>query len=399
MKRNIVLLTSSESNELINIKNKIYFYFNDIVSVKVINSISLLDIFSNDVILVYNFNLPSYLIFKYSNFFIIDPEVNPLDGWDWHRALNFFNGLDVTGVNQNKTAKTIIFIISFLRKTRFLSLIGMAIQFVFKKLEHLFYFDDDIVNKSQLLFNNIKLKFVNDSKLKKIYLFGTGPSLSNAINFHWNDGIRLVCNTIVKNKVLWNHINPNIIVAGDAIYHFGISKFSKQFRNDLKLRLAETDTYFIYPMEFHSFLSERLSDFKDKLIPIPVQNKTSFNYSFDKSFTLPQLGNSLNLLSFPVAVNLSKNINLWGYDGKAPNDNDFWKNSNDNFYQELVDELKLIHPGFFKYFLDDPKKYSKDVFGTKMEKNFLNLESNNYKISMLHKSWTKPLNKRFYEKK
>jgi hypothetical protein len=399
MKRNIVLLTSSETNELINIKNRIHFYFNDIDSVTVINSISLLDIFSNNVILVYNFNLPSYLIFKYSNFFIIDPEVNPLDGWDWHRALNFFNGLDVTGVNHNKTAKTIIFISSFLRKTWFLSLLGMAIQFVFKKLEHFFYFDDDIVNKSQLLFNNLKLKFVNDSKSKKIYLFGTGPSLSNAINFHWNDGIRLVCNTIVKNKVLWNHINPNIIVAGDAIYHFGISKFSKQFRNDLKLRLAETDTYFIYPMEFHSFLSERLSNFKDKLIPIPVQNKTSFNYSFDKSFTLPQLGNSLNLLSFPVAINLSKDINLWGYDGKGPDDNDFWKNSNENFYQELVYELKLIHPGFFKYFLNDHKKYSEDVFGIKMEKDLSNLETKKYTISMLHKSWTKPLNQRFNEKK
>ena len=106
-------------------------------------------------------------------------------------------------------------------------------------------------------------------------------------------------------------------------------------------------------MEFHSFLSERLSNFKDKLIPIPVQNKTSFNYSFDESFTLPQLGNSLNLLSFPVAINLSKDINLWGYDGKGPDDNDFWKNSNENFYQELVDELKLIHPSFFKYFLNE----------------------------------------------
>lgn len=399
MKRNIVLLTSSETNDLINIKNKIHFYFNDIDSVTVINSISLFYIFSNKTTLVYNFNLPNYLNFKYSNFFIIDPNVNPLDGWDWHRALNFFNGLDVMGVNQNKAAKIIIFIITFLRKTWFLSLFGMSIQFVFKKIEHLFYLDDDIVNKSQLLFNNLKLKLVNDCKLKKIYLFGTGPSLSNAINFQWNDGIRLVCNTIVKNKALWNHINPNIIVAGDAIYHFGISKFSKQFRNDLKLRLAETDTYFIYPMEFHSFLSDRLSKFKDKLIPIPVQNKTNFNYSFDKSFTLPQLGNSLNLLSLPVAVNLSKDINLWGYDGKGPNDKDFWKNSSDNFYQELVDELKLLHPAFFKYFLNNTKKYSEIVFGNKVEKNLSNLESENYTISMLHKSWTKPLNKRFNEKK
>jgi hypothetical protein len=399
MKKNIVLLTSSTTNEISSIKNKIQFYFNDIDSITVINSISFSDVFSNNVILVYNFNLPSYLIFKYSNFFIVDPEVNPLDGWDWHRALNLYNGLDVTGVKHNKIAQIIIFIISSLRKTRVLSIFGMAIQFLFKKSEHFFDFNDDIVNKSQSLFLDLKFKLINDLKLNKIYLFGTGPSLSNAINFHWNDGIRLVCNTIVKNKVLWNHINPNIIVAGDAIYHFGISKFSKQFRNDLKLRLAETDTYFIYPIEFHSFLSKRFSEFKDKLIPIPVQNKYSFNYSFEKSFTLQQLGNSLNLLSLPVAKNLSKEINLWGYDGKSPNDNDFWKNSNENFYQELVDDIKLIHPAFFKYFLNDQKKYAKDFFGIKLEKNLTNLESKNYTISMLHKSWTKPLNKRFNEKK
>ena len=44
----------------------LHYMFNDIDSVTVINSISLLDIFSNNAIRVYNFNLPSYLIFKYS---------------------------------------------------------------------------------------------------------------------------------------------------------------------------------------------------------------------------------------------------------------------------------------------------------------------------------------------
>ena len=111
MKKNIVLLTSSTTNEISSIKNKIQFYFNDIDSITVINSISFSDVFSNNVILVYNFNLPSYLIFKYSNFFIVDPEVNPLDGWDWHRALNLYNGLDVTGVKHNKIAQIIIFIV------------------------------------------------------------------------------------------------------------------------------------------------------------------------------------------------------------------------------------------------------------------------------------------------
>ena len=233
--------------------------------------------------------------------------------------------------------------------------------------------------------------------LDKCYIFGTGPSLEKAIDQDWSDGYRVVCNTIVRDADLWHHINPHFIVAGDAIYHFGHTSFAKAFRKDLAERLASSDTLFIYPALFHRFISREFEHLADQLVPIPGGSHQKIHVDLVNEFSYPGLGNVLALLLLPVGCTLSKNVCLFGFDGRAPKDKLFWSNSNKHTYLELMDDLKIAHPRFFDHHVpkQDPLKYVKSVHGDLLDKKMEDAENEGWRFVMLHESWTPTLQKRY----
>jgi hypothetical protein len=229
------------------------------------------------------------------------------------------------------------------------------------------------------------------------YVFGTGPSLAKAMDRDWSDGIRVVCNTIVRDEELWNHLAPHVIVAGDGIYHFGFTDFAKAFRRDLKLRLkAAPNTVFLYPMQFDVIVRREMPELADQLVPIPVGQHTAVHQSMAETFALPALGNILNLLLLPVGCNLSKVVGLWGFDGRAPDDKLFWSNSSKHSYTELLPLLQAAHPGFFDHNVpkNDPEKYIRSVHGDVLERCLSDAEAQGWTFKMLHHSWTPTLAKR-----
>lgn len=280
-------------------------------------------------------------------FYDFDYELNPLEAWEYHLFLNFLNGkVDFEGYRK----KFVIYCESLKRQN-----------------------------------------------LKKTYIFGTGPSLEKAIEGTWADGYRIVSNTIVKDRDLWQHINPDIITAGDGIYHFGIGDFAKNFRRDLKDRLSETDTIFMYPEMFHKFCLKEFENYKERLYPIPIHKHTSVHHNLNLTYSVPKLDNVLPLLLLPVACSLSKNIFLWGFDGRAPTDQDFWKNSNKQFYQEHVVQLKKLHPAFYNKQIptNSEKSYVEKVHGQVLENVLSNAEKDGYNFEILHKTFTPVLAKRY----
>ncbi len=247
-----------------------------------------------------------------------------------------------------------------------------------------------------------KLKKDLSEKFSKSYILGTGPSLEKAIDVDFSDGVRIVSNTIVKDQELWLHINPHFITAGDAIYHFGPGKFAQSFRSDLKESLAKTDTYFVFPSIFYAFCLKEFSAFKDKLIPIPGSRHEYFIHrDLTVNYELPATGNVLPLLLLPLACTLTKNVNLWGFDGRSPNDKLFWKNSSKHFYSEHVEELMQLHPAFFNKLVpkNDPASYVKTVHGDALENAFVEAEKCGFTFTMMHFSYTENLNKRYAENK
>ncbi|MGH2415355.1 MAG: hypothetical protein ACRDEA_17035, partial [Microcystaceae cyanobacterium] len=244
-----------------------------------------------------------------------------------------------------------------------------------------------------------RVEELQKESLNKCYIFGTGPSLEQAINRNWSDGYRVVCNTIVRDSELWKHLDPHFIVAGDSIYHFGCTTFAKTFRKDLAERLSESQAMFIYPALFHNLVIREFSNLADRLVPIPKKHHKKINVNLMRKFELPNLGNVLAVLHLPVACTLSNNIYLFGFDGRAPDDKLFWSNSSKHTYLEFMEELKIAHPHFFKYNVpqNNPQKYIREVHGDMLDRKMTEAENEGWKFIMLHKSWTPMLQKRYVQ--
>ncbi|MBD3248786.1 hypothetical protein GF336_01960 [Candidatus Woesearchaeota archaeon] len=256
------------------------------------------------------------------------------------------------------------------------------------------------VNEEEMIKKfNLAIEKIKGEKLNRSYLFGTGPSLEKAEKIDWSDGYRVVCNTIVRDAKLWKHLNPHFIIAGDAIYHFGFSELPKIFRRDLKDRLKETQTYLVYPdyPGFHEIFIREFKEFKDRMIAIKLGKHKNVENNLFENFSLPALGNALQLSMLPLGCNLSKNVYLWGFDGRAPKDDlPFWNYSNKHAYPELIPQLMKDHPMFFEKNApkSDTKKYTRETLGDTLENALSNAEAKAWKFEMMHKSWTPALQKR-----
>jgi len=280
-------------------------------------------------------------------FYNIDYDKNPLEAWEYHFLLTFIN----------------------------------------KKIDYNSY-----KQKLKSFYDKCQDEFNYD----KAYMFGTGPSLEKAIDRKWGDGFRIVCNTIVKDKELWTHLQPHVITAGDAIYHYGIGKFAMNFRRDLKQRLNETSAIFIYPDIFHAFCVREFAGLENRLFPVPQSQYSAINYNLFADYHLPKLPNVLVFLLLPISCTFSKTVYMWGFDGRAPKDKDFWKNSDKQFYQDDVPELKKLHPAFYDKQIpkNDEESYVKRVHGDDLDNALTEAEEKGYKFVMMHHTYTPVLAKR-----
>ena len=282
------------------------------------------------------------------NCFHTDQHSNPKDGWEWVRAFNYHTG----------------------------------------------HRPDIHSSKSRFAARIERLKRLG---LKRSYVFGTGPSLERAIGRDWSDGYRIVSNTIVRDAALWHHLKPHIIVAGDAIYHFGHTAFARAFRRDLAARLAETDTLFVYPAVFDGLVQREFKHYSSRLVAVPLGVHQHLEVDLCREFSLPNLGNVLPLLLLPIGCTLSKSVCLWGFDGRAPTDGLFWANSGKHTYPELMSALREAHPKFFDSYTpkNDPGWYVKHYHGDLLDQRLTTAENGGYRFSLLHPSWTPTLQKRY----
>jgi hypothetical protein len=286
---------------------------------------------------------------KYDQTYNFDYEMNAAEGWEYHRMLSCLY-------------------------------VAQKTQAILK-------------GKEQLMI----LRQQSSDKFEKAYVFGTGPSLDKAKTMNWKDGFRIVSNTIVKDKELWHHLAPHIIVAGDANYHFGISGFAKRFRKDLNQRLKETPSaLFIFPSVFYPFCLNEFPELSDRLIPVPVGFRPGIHSGLINQYLLPTVGNVLPSMLLPVACTFSNHIYLWGFDGRAPGDQMFWSNSSNQFYSDDVPELIKLHPAFFRKQIPEGREdeYVKRVHGDVLETLLSNAEHHGFSFTMMHFSHTPVLQKR-----
>jgi hypothetical protein len=204
---------------------------------------------------------------------------------------------------------------------------------------------------------------------RKAYVFGTGPSLARATDFSYDDGVRIVCNSIVRNPDLLDHIKPHFIAASDFVFHFGPSSYAHQFRNDLIAAMVRTGAYLLIPEQLAPLMLAHYPHIADRTIALPLTNRFDFrefsrpaNVQLMERFKVRTLDSVLNLLMLPVASTLADDIFILGCDGRAPTDAAFWSHHQSSQYGGLMGTVNQTHPGFFEIdYLDYYARYCSHV--------------------------------------
>jgi len=205
------------------------------------------------------------------------------------------------------------------------------------------------VQKQRGYFHN-KFNLYIDSlpDYSKAFVFGTGPSVTGAFEHDFSDGYRIICNTLIKNKELMKHIKPNFLAALDGIYHFGISKYACQFREDLEVFIQENKCMVLVPEDEYSNFIYYYSKYRDFILPVSYDTQ-DINLDMKKVFQTKGVPNVLNRLLLPLSSSLSNEIYFLGFDGRKNNDLHFWSSSEKINYEDLKVYHQMAHPGFFRY--------------------------------------------------
>jgi glycosyltransferase involved in cell wall biosynthesis/Flp pilus assembly protein TadD/uncharacterized Rossmann fold enzyme len=189
----------------------------------------------------------------------------------------------------------------------------------------------------------------------KCYIFGTGPSLEEAFDHDFSDGIVIACNSMVKNKPLLKHLNPSIIVIADPIFHAGCSSYAGEFRNYLCNALDSYNAFLIVPFrDYKLYLGNLDEKYHDRIIGLPFEHLERVNLDILKKYVVKTTSNVLTLFLIPIASTLSKEVHIMGCDGRKIEENNyFWTHHKDSQINEQMGNIKIAHPAFFKIDYND----------------------------------------------
>lgn len=278
---------------------------------------------------------------------------------------------------------------------------------------------------SQISKRNYQLLLDEVEQFGKAYVFGTGPSLENlGENFDYSDGFRIVCNSIVKNKKLMNHIKPHLLVFGDAQHHSSPCKYADSFRQAVVEAVHETNCFIMTKDYFLPTLLTHYPELKDKSIGIEIPSvwdlslgeiffmvlrnphkipwftkipghEEKYNFPTLKKFYVRSLGSVLPTCMIPVASSICEDVYILGADGldpkgRTPDKTFIWAYSQSCQFDEQ--SAFETHPSYFR---DRPYVEKFDIYG----ENFNGLieygESMGKKYHSLSPSYIPALAKRF----
>lgn len=180
----------------------------------------------------------------------------------------------------------------------------------------------------------------------EVSLFGTGPSLGESLDRDFSGSFNIVCNTIIKNRGLVERLNPKVLVASDAHFHFSYHRYSARFLADVADFLRRGDGVFFTFDKFAAFLRRRIPDLAHRIFGMPAGRQT-YGYDFDRDFRLFPGDSVLNMFLLPLGSFLGDNVSLHGFTGRAPSDAYFWSHSELHQYTDLMEAVRLAHPAFF----------------------------------------------------
>ncbi len=231
------------------------------------------------------------------------------------------------------------------------------------------------------------------SKCEQGYVFGTGPSLARAMEFDYRGGFRVVCNSIVKNKALLNHIKPQLLVFGDPVMHFSPCRYAEAFRQ-MALEAVNEFGCYIMTTEYNVPLYlAHYPELENKIIGVPAPgvwemslveiikmalrrphkipwfdkipgHSEEYNFPTPDKFYTRLTGSVVPTLMVPVVSYACKKIYIIGADGYNPNERkpdetSVWNYNSSSQFGELMQTAIDTHPSFFR---DQPYTFNYKIY-------------------------------------
>jgi hypothetical protein len=196
-------------------------------------------------------------------------------------------------------------------------------------------------------------KFIDQNKADEVSLVCNGPSIADIsqVNPLSTKTKAILCNTAFLNEELDHHFDPICIVFADPIFHFGISLYSAEFRNNVLSKIG-FDNYtpnIIIPEKYAHMLYHYMPFIEPFSIAIPHEKFNNFNLNLLSCFTSKTTANILTFLMMPIGATLAKNIYLFGVDGRPRNeDSYFWSHDKKSqLSDDKMANIRSVHPSFF----------------------------------------------------
>ena len=119
--------------------------------------------------------------------------------------------------------------------------------------------------------NFSKLRKKHEGK-KRAYMFGTGPSLEEAYKYTFSsDSIKVICNKIINNKKLLDHVKPDVLVFSDPLF-FSYSDFGKEYRKQVEEVVEQMGVFIVVPEQSLALLLAHSPQLARKAIGLTVHD-------------------------------------------------------------------------------------------------------------------------------
>ncbi len=196
--------------------------------------------------------------------------------------------------------------------------------------------------------------------LEKSFLFLTGPTSARYRDFDYSGGLPIICNSIIFDDEMVDHLRPKIIAFGDSIFHFGVSRYAAAFRRKLLSVLERHPMHICIPFNHYRLFTHHFPQLKGITIGIPFDYQKPVNLDLTKGFYLNPYKNILLMLMLPLATTLSRQIHLVGADGRLRADDAYFWNFNEKTQiGDKMANIRQAHPAFFD--LDYNEYYDEHV--------------------------------------
>lgn len=182
------------------------------------------------------------------------------------------------------------------------------------------------------------------------YLFATGPSLDRAFDHEFPaDALSVICNSIVRNEALLEHLDPDVLTFADPVFHFGPSRYAARFREDAVRAIREYDLVAVVPKRYRGLLVGHHPDLVDHVVGIRSVYDDRFRFPTADRLEVMGTDNIMTKFMLPVASALADRVRIVGADGRKQDESYFWEHSDVGQYDDdLMNTAFETHPAFFR---------------------------------------------------